>query len=67
MFTATLYHKVVKAKTMRGLKMLASKIANQYCNSIDEMFVTSNEFKHIKYIRINKKCPNNTIVYGQWK
>ena len=41
MFTATLYHKVVKAKTMRGLKMLASKIANQYCNSIDEMTIVT--------------------------
>lgn len=68
MFTATLYHRVVKAKTLRGLKMLASKIANRYCNPIDEMFVTGEGFNQTyKYIRINKKCPNNTIVYGQWK
>ena len=68
MYTATVYHKVIKAKTLRGLKMLASKIANQYCNSIDEMFVTGdNLLQTLTYIRINKKCPNNTIVYGQWK
>ena len=67
MFTATVYHRVVKAKTLRGLKMLASKIANRYCNSIDEMFVTGDGFNQTyKYIRINKKCPNNTITYGQW-
>lgn len=68
MFTATLYHRVVKAKTMRGVKMLASKIANQYHNAIDEMFLTGDGFNEtFKYIRINKKYPNNTIVYGQWK
>lgn len=67
MFTARLYHREVKAKTLRGLKMLASKIANQYCNSIDEMFVTGDGFNQtFKYTRINKKCPNNTITYGQW-
>lgn len=68
MFTARLYHREVKAKTMRGLKMLASKIANQYHNTIDEMFVTGDGFNQTyKYTRINKKSPNNTIVYGQWK
>lgn len=69
MFTATLYHRVVKAKTLRGLKMLASKIANRYCNSVDEMQVTNDLFpdRVYKLTRINKKCPNNTIVYGQWK
>ena len=68
MFTATVYHKVIKAKTMRGLKMLASKIANQYCNAIDEMFVVGDSIlQTLRFIRINKKCPNNTIVYGQWK
>ena len=68
MFTATVYNRVVKAKTLRELKMLASKIANQYYNPIDEMFITGdNLLQTLTYIRINKKCPNNTIVYGQWK
>ena len=68
MFTAIIYKQTITAKTMRGLKMLASKMANRYRNSIDEMFVTGDGFNQTyKYIRINKKCPNGTIAYGQWK
>ena len=69
MFTATIYDRVIKAKTTHGLKMLASKIANQYHNTIDEMQVTHDLFPGniYKFTRINKKCPNNKITYGQWK
>ena len=68
MFTAKIYGKEIKAKTLRGIKMLASKIANRYCNPIDEMQVTNDLFpdRIYKLTRINKKCPNNTITYGQW-
>ena len=69
MFTATVYHRVVKSKTLRGLKMLASKIANGYRNTTDEMQVTNDLFpgRIYKLTRINKKMPNGTIAYGQWK
>ena len=67
MFTTTIYGKQIQAKTLKGLKCKASKIANQYCNSIDEMVVTGDGLiQALTYIRINKKCPNNTITYGQW-
>lgn len=72
MFSTTLHGKEIKAKTLQGLKAQASRIANGYCNSIDEMEVIhtnseSGEVIRTKWIRINKKCPNNTITYGQWK
>lgn len=69
MFTAIIYKHTITAKTLRGLKMLASKIANRCYNPIDEMQVTNDLFpdRIYKMVRINKKCPNNTITYGQWK
>ena len=74
MFTTTIYGKQIQAKTLKGLKCKASKIANRYHNTIDEMVVTISEkvqgFPNpatFKLTRINKKSPNNTIVYGQWK
>lgn len=74
MFTAEIYGREIKAKTLKGLKCKASKIANNYRKPFDEMVVTISErvqgfpkpFK-FKLTRINKKCPNNTITYGQWK
>lgn len=69
MFTAEIYGREIKAKTLKGLKCKASKIANNYWKSVDEMQVTNDLFpdRIYKLTRINKKCPNNTIVYGQWK
>jgi len=68
MFTAEIYGREIKAKTLKGLKCKASKIANNYWKPFDEMFVTGDDFlQTLRFIRINKKCPNNTIVYGQWK
>ena len=73
MFTTEIYGKQIKSETLRGLKMQASKIANRCCNVIDEMIVTSDVKVQLfpspitfKMIRRNKKCPNNTITYGQW-
>lgn len=74
MFTAEIYGREIKAKTLKGLKCKASKIANNYWKSVDEMVVTIHERVQgfprpvtFKLTRINKKCPNSTIVYGQWK
>lgn len=67
MFTAIIYGNEIKAKTLKGLKCKASKIANNYRKSVDEMVVTGDGLiQALTYIRINKKCPNNTITYGQW-
>lgn len=72
MFSTTLHGKEIKAKTLQGLKAQASRIANGYWKSIDEMEVIhtkseSGEVIRTKLTRINKKCPNNTITYGQWR
>lgn len=72
MFTAKIYGREIKANTLKGIKAKASRIANDYWKPIDEMEVihTDSEGREVtrtKWVRINKKCPNNTITYGQWK
>lgn len=67
MFKAKIYGKDIQAKTLKGLKCKASKIANNYRKPFDEMFVTGDDFlPTLRFIRINKKCPNGTITYGKW-
>lgn len=71
MFTTKIYGKEIKANTLKGIKVQASRIANGYWKSIDEMEVLHTKedgsVTRTKWTRINKKCPNNTITYGQWK
>lgn len=67
MFTAIVYGKKIKANTLRGLKMLASKRANAFWRTVDEIEVTTSRNTSFKLWRINRKCPNGTITYGQWK
>ena len=65
MFTAEIYGQTITADSMTALKRKASRIANNYFNPIDTMKV-SREGLEVTFHRINKKCPNNTIVRGQW-
>lgn len=72
MFTAKIYGKEIKANSLKGIKARASRIANLFYKPFDEMEVIhtdseSGEVIRTKWVRINKKCPNNTITYGQWK
>lgn len=70
MYQAVVYDNIIQSKTLRGIKMQASKIANGRFNSIDTMeLVISKGYalaNPVKFTRINKKCPNNTIEYGKW-
>ena len=66
MVIGLLYDKKITANTLRGLKMKASKIANNYFNPIDVMKVYF-EKKEFNFIRRNKVYPNNTIEYGKWR
>lgn len=74
MFIGTLYNKTIKANNMTTLERLASRIANNYFNSIDEMIVDYEDLEgnifeqgRMKYIRRNQKYPNGTIIRGKWK
>lgn len=67
MITAKLYGKEIQANTIKGIKCKATNIANDYWKPYDEMEATFESGRSVKYIRINKKCPNGTITYGQWK
>lgn len=68
----TIYGIVVIANTMTDLKRKASRIANQYFSAYDKMTVNlhdiakcANEMQ-FTLTRINRKAPNNRIIYGQW-
>ena len=66
MFTAKIYGREIQAKTIQGIKCKATKIANQYCNPVDEMFVTRDGGQTLKWTRINRKYPTGVIYYGEW-
>ena len=57
---------IIEAENMTEIKRLGSRIANKMTHSIDYMFVTTEDFKELAFARINRKCPNGTIVRGTW-
>lgn len=61
----------VSANSFTQLKRLASRRANNDFNSIDTLRLTIEEngcnIAILNFTRINRKSPNNTIIYGAWK
>ncbi len=53
--------------TVKGAKMLASKKLNNYYNVLDKFTYKIDNKKEIIFKRINKKTPNNKIIYGSWR
>ena len=66
MLKAIVYGEEIEGRNITVLKQKASRIANRRFNAIDTMIVTDGS-KELKYTRINRKCPNNTITYGIWR
>ena len=61
------YLETVEANKISILKRKASLSCNHCYNSYDEMAVEDTETGNCFMLtRINKKCPNNTIVFGSW-
>lgn len=64
--------RILIASSLSQLKRLASRYANNDYRSIDEMRVTVHDVRHcentdiVRFTRINKVCPNNTIKRGVW-
>lgn len=69
MFYGEIYGKQIEANTLAGLKTKASRIANRLFNSYDKMIVTTDDAgaRPATFWRFNRKYPNNTIEYGEWK
>lgn len=65
MLKATIYGHSIEANTLTGLKRKASRIANMFCNTIDEMIVETS-IGPAKFSRFNMKTPWGTITYGRW-
>ena len=71
-YHGVIYGVTVIAKTIKDLKRKASIIANAKWSSYDEMKVLVHDIWKCEnedlftMRRINRKCPNNTICYGQW-
>ena len=62
------YLETVEANKISTLKRKASLCCNHCYNSYDEMAVEDTEAGNSFILaRINKKSPNNTIVFGSWK
>lgn len=62
------YLETVEANTISTLKRKASLSCNHCYNSYDEMAVEDTETGNCFMLtRINKKSPNNTIVFGSWR
>lgn len=60
----------VCAKSIPALKRAASRKCNNYFNVVDEMVLMSVQPDcqvELKFTRINRKSPNNTIERGQWR
>ena len=59
----------VQADSMVALKRKASLKCNGYFNVFDTMIVhraNNKEIDGLKFTRVNRKCPNNTIIRGKW-
>lgn len=62
------YIETVEANTISTLKRKASLSCNHYYNSYDEMAVEDTEAGNCFMLtRINKRSPNNIIVFGSWR
>jgi hypothetical protein len=63
----------MQAKTFTQLKRLASREANNTFNTMDVLQVTTHDVNKginidiVRFHRINKVMPNNTIQRGTWK
>lgn len=62
------YLETVEANTISTLKRKASLSCNHCYNFYDGMAVEDTETgNRFMLARINKKSPNNTIVFGSWR
>lgn len=72
MFTATIYTGTCKkklgtctAKSIGGIRRVASRMCNKYANWYDVFFVHY-EGEDIPFSRNNQIHPDGTIVRGEW-
>lgn len=70
-YAGDIYVGKVSANSFPALKRLASGKCNNYFQVIDTMTVyranDDDTEKEIRFTRINRKAPNNTIVRGCWR
>jgi hypothetical protein len=67
MITGQVYGKIVNGRNLTALKKEASTVANMYMNALDELFVTYNNGRTARYIRMNTISPNGSVKRGEWK
>ena len=70
-YAGGIYVGKVSANSFPTLKRLASGKCNNYFQVIDTMAVyranDEDTEKEIRFTRINRKAPNNTVVRGCWQ
>ena len=70
-YTGDIYLGKVSANSFPVLKRLASRKCNNHHHAVDTMAVCrandEDTEKEIRFTRINRKAPNNTVVRGCWQ
>lgn len=59
----------VCANSFKALKRNASRKCNNHFMPVDTMVLhraNDKEVKEVKFVRVNRICPNNTIIRGCW-
>lgn len=54
-------------KNITQAKRTASKLCNNYYNITDTLLIDIGNWHTARFLRINKKSPDNKIVRGKWK
>lgn len=70
-YAGDVYIGKVSANTFPAIKRLASEKCNNYSKVVDTMVIyranDEDTDQEIRFTRLNRKAPNNTIVRGRWK
>ena len=70
-YAGDIYLGKVSANSFPALKRLASRKCSNYYHAVDTMAVCrandEDTEKEIRFTRINRKAPNNTVVRGCWQ
>lgn len=70
-YAGGIYIGKISANSFPAIKRLASGKCNDYHQAIDTMIVyranDEDTDQEIRFTRLNRKAPNNTIVRGCWK
>lgn len=69
-YTDDIFLGVVSGNSLSSIKRAATRKCNRYFRMFDTFVLyraSGKEVADIKFMRVNRKCPNNTIQRGEWR